>query len=72
MAEPTYKLRMQGLRKTYGPIVALAGADVDIREGEFLTLLGPSGSGKTTVLLLIAGLIQPDRGALWINRVVPQ
>src|SRR5499433_3248703 len=67
MAEPTYKLRMQGLRKTYGPIVALAGADVDIREGEFLTLLGPSGSGKTTVLLLIAGLIQPDRGALWIN-----
>ena len=67
MAEPTYKLRMQGLRKTYGPVVALAGADVDIREGEFLTLLGPSGSGKTTMLLLIAGLIQPDRGALWID-----
>jgi putative spermidine/putrescine transport system ATP-binding protein len=67
MAEPTYKLRMQGLRKTYGPVVALAGADVAVGEGEFLTLLGPSGSGKTTMLLLIAGLMQPDRGELWID-----
>ncbi len=67
MAEPTYKLRIQGLRKTYGPVVALAGTDVDIREGEFLTLLGPSGSGKTTMLLLIAGLIQPDHGEMWID-----
>ena len=67
MAEPTYKLRIQGLSKTYGPVVALAGTDVDIREGEFLTLLGPSGSGKTTMLLLIAGLIQPDHGEMWID-----
>jgi putative spermidine/putrescine transport system ATP-binding protein len=67
MAEPTYKLRIQGLRKTYGSVVALAGADVDIRAGEFLTLLGPSGSGKSTMLMLIAGLIQPDDGAMWID-----
>ena len=67
MAEPSYKLEIRNLRKTYGPVVALAGADIEMREGEFLTLLGPSGSGKTTMLLLIAGLIQPDHGEMWID-----
>ena len=62
-----FKLEIRALRKTYGPVVALAGADVEMREGEFLTLLGPSGSGKTTMLMLIAGLIQPERGEVWID-----
>ena len=48
-------------------MVALAGADVELREGEFLTLLGPSGSGKTTLLMMVAGLIQPDAGEVWID-----
>ena len=48
-------------------MVALAGADLETREGEFVTLLGPSGSGKTTLLLLVAGLIQPDGGEVWID-----
>ena len=61
------KLKIRDLRKTYGPVVALAGANVDLREGEFLTLLGPSGSGKTTMLMIIAGLTQPDSGDLWID-----
>jgi putative spermidine/putrescine transport system ATP-binding protein len=61
------KLRTRDLRKTYGPIVALAGANIDLDEGEFLTLLGPSGSGKTTMLMLIAGLAQPDSGEVWID-----
>ncbi|MGH7320235.1 MAG: ABC transporter ATP-binding protein [Candidatus Rokuibacteriota bacterium] len=65
--EPRYKLKIRGLRKTYGPVVALAGADLDLREGEFLTLLGPSGSGKTTFLMMVAGLIPPDRGEVWID-----
>jgi putative spermidine/putrescine transport system ATP-binding protein len=64
---PGPKLRIRGLRKTYGPVVALAGADLELGEGEFVTLLGPSGSGKTTLLLLIAGLIQPDAGEVWID-----
>jgi putative spermidine/putrescine transport system ATP-binding protein len=64
---PAHKLRILGLRKIYGPVVALAGADLEMREGEFVTLLGPSGSGKTTMLLLIAGLIQPDAGEVWID-----
>ena len=62
MTDPSYKLQIRDLRKTYGAVIALAGANIEMQEGEFLTLLGPSGSGKTTMLMLIAGLIQPDRG----------
>jgi putative spermidine/putrescine transport system ATP-binding protein len=64
---PDYKLEVRGLRKTYGPVVAVAEADLDLREGEFLTLLGPSGSGKTTLLMVVAGLLQPDRGEVRID-----
>jgi putative spermidine/putrescine transport system ATP-binding protein len=61
------KLEVRGLRKTYGPVVALAEASLDLREGEFLTLLGPSGSGKTTLLMIVAGLVQPDAGEVRID-----
>jgi putative spermidine/putrescine transport system ATP-binding protein len=61
------KLRTRNLRKTYGPVVALTGASFEVEEGEFLTLLGPSGSGKTTMLMTIAGLVQPDSGEVWID-----
>jgi len=67
VTDPIHKLRIRGLRKIYGSVVALAGADLEMRAGEFVTLLGPSGSGKTTLLLLIAGLIQPDAGEVWID-----
>jgi putative spermidine/putrescine transport system ATP-binding protein len=59
-AEPA--VRLDGLRKTYGEVVAVDGVDLEIREGEFFTLLGPSGSGKTTTLRLIAGFERPDEG----------
>jgi putative spermidine/putrescine transport system ATP-binding protein len=69
-------IRVQGLRKNYGPVVALDGVDLDIRPGEFFTLLGPSGSGKTTLLRLIAGFERPDGGSISlagreISRVPP-
>jgi putative spermidine/putrescine transport system ATP-binding protein len=67
MGQPRSKLEIRKLRKTYGPVVAVAEADLDMREGEFLTLLGPSGSGKTTLLMMVAGLIQPDRGEVRID-----
>jgi putative spermidine/putrescine transport system ATP-binding protein len=61
------KLKIRSLRKTYGPVIALDSADIDLRAGEFLTLLGPSGSGKTTLLWAVAGLNDPDRGQIWID-----
>jgi putative spermidine/putrescine transport system ATP-binding protein len=57
-------VRAIGLRKTYGPVVALERLDLEVRAGEFFTLLGPSGSGKTTTLRLIGGFEQPDSGAI--------
>jgi putative spermidine/putrescine transport system ATP-binding protein len=55
-------VRLTGIRRTYGDVVAIAGLDLDIAEGEFFTLLGPSGSGKTTTLRVIAGFERPDTG----------
>jgi putative spermidine/putrescine transport system ATP-binding protein/spermidine/putrescine transport system ATP-binding protein len=53
--------------KRFGRTVAVDGANLEIREGEFFSLLGPSGSGKTTLLRLIAGLEDPDRGRVAIG-----
>src|ERR671928_143988 len=55
MADDPPALRAVGLRKAYGDVVALEGLDLEVRPGEFFTMLGPSGSGKTTTLRLIAG-----------------
>jgi putative spermidine/putrescine transport system ATP-binding protein len=55
-------VRLTGIRRTYGDVVAIDGLDLDIAAGEFFTLLGPSGSGKTTTLRVIAGFEQPDTG----------
>ena len=57
-------IRIRQVTKTYGPVVALDAVDLDIRSGEFLTLLGPSGSGKTTLLMVLAGFVRPDHGSL--------
>ena len=57
-------LKIQGVRKSYGQVVAVAGVDLVVDEGEFFTLLGPSGSGKTTLLRLIAGFERPDAGRI--------
>jgi putative spermidine/putrescine transport system ATP-binding protein len=55
-------VRLTGIRKTYGDVVAVDHVDLDVAPGEFFTLLGPSGSGKTTTLRLIAGFERPDEG----------
>jgi putative spermidine/putrescine transport system ATP-binding protein len=55
---------LEGLTKRYGEVVAVAGIDLEIRPGEFFTLLGPSGSGKTTTLRMIAGFEEPSAGRI--------
>jgi putative spermidine/putrescine transport system ATP-binding protein len=57
-------VRIAGLRKRYGDVTAVDGVDLEIRRGEFFTMLGPSGSGKTTTLRVIAGFEQPDEGSV--------
>jgi spermidine/putrescine transport system ATP-binding protein len=58
---------VQGLTKAYGGVPAVDGVSLDVRPGEFLTLLGPSGCGKTTLLRLIAGFEDADAGAVLIS-----
>jgi putative spermidine/putrescine transport system ATP-binding protein len=62
-------VRLLGVRKTYGDVVAVDHVDLEIEGGEFFTLLGPSGSGKTTTLRLIAGFERPDSGSVELSGV---
>ncbi|MGQ4420829.1 ABC transporter ATP-binding protein, partial [Streptomyces sp. SAS_269] len=57
-------IRLQDLRKSFGETPAVAGVDLEVRDGEFFSMLGPSGSGKTTVLRLIAGFETPTGGGI--------
>jgi putative spermidine/putrescine transport system ATP-binding protein len=62
-------VRLTGIRRVYGDVVAVAGVDLEIAAGEFFTLLGPSGSGKTTTLRVIAGFERPDAGHVELQGV---
>jgi spermidine/putrescine transport system ATP-binding protein len=57
-------VRLVGVMKRFGDVVAVDGISVDILRGEFFSLLGPSGCGKTTTLRMIGGFEQPDEGAI--------
>ena len=63
----TGSLRLWGLTKQFGDVTAVAGLDLDVGAGEFLTLLGPSGSGKTTALMMIAGFEEPSAGSISLD-----
>ncbi|MGZ4548942.1 MAG: ABC transporter ATP-binding protein, partial [Blastococcus sp.] len=64
---PGVAVRLEGLTRRYGTVVALDGLDLDIAGGEFLALLGPSGCGKTTALRAIAGFDRPDEGRVLLD-----
>ncbi len=68
-APGTPAVRLSGIRRVYGDVVAVGGVDLDIAAGEFFTLLGPSGSGKTTTLRVIAGFERPDAGRVELQGV---
>jgi putative spermidine/putrescine transport system ATP-binding protein len=75
-AQQAAAVRLTGVRRAYGDVVAVDGIDLEIAAGEFFTLLGPSGSGKTTTLRVIAGFERPDAGRVElagvdVTRVAP-
>jgi putative spermidine/putrescine transport system ATP-binding protein len=62
-------VRVVGVRKRYGDVAAVDGVSLEVKRGEFFTLLGPSGSGKTTTLRVIAGFERPDEGRVELGGV---
>jgi putative spermidine/putrescine transport system ATP-binding protein len=62
-------LDLRGLTKHYGAVVAVDAIDLIVEAGEFITLLGPSGSGKTTIMMMIAGFIEPTAGQILVDGV---
>jgi len=65
--QTAHALSLRGLTKRYQGTVAIDDLSLDVAAGEFLTLLGPSGSGKTTVLMAIAGFVQPSSGEILLD-----
>jgi putative spermidine/putrescine transport system ATP-binding protein len=59
-------LQIDGLTKRFGGFTAVDRFGIDIAQGEFVSLLGPSGCGKSTILRMVAGLLEPDAGAIRI------
>ena len=64
-------LRMEKVTKSYahrrGGVVALDGVDLEIKGGDFVSLVGPSGSGKSTLLLMLGGMLSPTSGEVFLN-----
>jgi iron(III) transport system ATP-binding protein len=64
---PDAYVELVGIHKSFADLAAVADVNLAVPEGKVTTLLGPSGCGKTTLLRLIAGFLQPDRGEIRIN-----
>lgn len=60
-------ISIRSLSKAHGALTVLDGVDLDVRSGEFMTLLGPSGSGKTTLLMVVAGFVRPSAGQVLVG-----
>ena len=67
MAEPQSKIRMNEVRKSFGPKVVLDGLNLDIKKGESVVVIGGSGVGKSVMLKCILGLLRPESGSIVID-----
>jgi len=61
------EVRLENVTKRYGKIVAVDNVSLQIHDREYFSLIGPSGCGKTTLLRMVAGLVQPDEGEIYID-----
>ena len=66
-ATEEYALRLDRLTKRYGSVTAVDQVSLVIDRGQFFSLLGPSGSGKTTILMMIAGFVEPTEGVVCLG-----
>jgi heme exporter protein A len=60
-------LEARGIVREYGPVTAVAGIDLSLEPGDFLTVFGPNGAGKSSLLGLLAGALRPTRGDVFLN-----
>jgi phospholipid/cholesterol/gamma-HCH transport system ATP-binding protein len=67
MSEGTPKIRLRGVRKTFGPKAVLNGVDLDVGDGESVVIIGGSGSGKSVTLKCILGLLKADAGSIQVD-----
>ncbi|MDR7398426.1 MAG: ABC transporter ATP-binding protein [Armatimonadota bacterium] len=63
----TAKMVVEGVTKRFGDVSALGPCSVQVQPNEFLCVIGPSGCGKTTLLRILAGLVPPDEGRVWVD-----
>src|SRR6266487_873369 len=68
-ADSAAALSVRGLRKAYGPKVAVTGLDLEVPHGCFFGLVGPNGAGKTTTLSMVTGLLRPDAGTVVVDGI---
>jgi NitT/TauT family transport system ATP-binding protein len=66
-AAPAPIVEVRGVGKIYGTLIALEDIDLGFEEGKLTSLLGPSGCGKTTLLKIVAGLLEPSAGEVWVK-----
>jgi NitT/TauT family transport system ATP-binding protein len=67
MSDSINAVSVKGIYKNYGEVEALRDMSLDFPKGQLTSLLGPSGCGKTTLLKIIAGLLQPNQGEVFVN-----
>ena len=60
-------IKIQNVQKNFGGVQVLKDINLEIKQGEFFSLLGPSGCGKTTLLRMIAGFLEPDQGVIYLG-----
>jgi len=62
-------LRLENLSKSFGEIKAVDNVSIQVESGEIFGLLGPNGAGKTTIIQMVAGLLKPDNGRIWLDSI---